>query len=172
VNPVTRTPDGDPHQCSVCGGTVTIEPSSAGDAPCPHCGCLLWFPGGAGDAAFPRFTVSNAAIRGKEQAIAVVLDRLAADGILSAAHQPEVLAAILKREQLGSTAIGRGVALPHARCASVTRLVGAIAEFPAGVDFASTDGAPVHIVCLMVCPADRPGSHLRALEALVRRFRQ
>jgi hypothetical protein len=42
--PSSRTPEGLPHRCSVCGNEVRIEPSTPpGDAPCPFCGCLLWF---------------------------------------------------------------------------------------------------------------------------------
>src|ERR1700688_2740516 len=43
--PSSRTPEGLPQQCSVCGNEVRIDPSTPlGDAPCPFCGCLLWFP--------------------------------------------------------------------------------------------------------------------------------
>ena len=42
----SRTPEGEPNRCAICGAVVVIEPSDpAGDAPCPHCGVLLWFPG-------------------------------------------------------------------------------------------------------------------------------
>ena len=42
----SRTPDGRPNRCPVCGANVWIEPSAVfGDAPCPQCGCLLWFIG-------------------------------------------------------------------------------------------------------------------------------
>ncbi len=40
----SRTPEGEPNLCPLCGGLVRIEPARPpGDAPCPHCGCLLWF---------------------------------------------------------------------------------------------------------------------------------
>jgi hypothetical protein len=43
----SRTPEGDPNRCVVCGNELQIEPSATtgniGDAPCPHCGCLVWF---------------------------------------------------------------------------------------------------------------------------------
>ena len=42
----SRTPEGEPNRCPVCGAVVAVEPSDpAGDAPCPRCGVLLWFPG-------------------------------------------------------------------------------------------------------------------------------
>jgi hypothetical protein len=44
MEPSTRTPEGVPNRCPVCGKGLQIEPSHPpGDAPCPHCGCLLWF---------------------------------------------------------------------------------------------------------------------------------
>lgn len=44
MEPSSRTPEGEPNRCPVCGGRVRLEPSQpAGDAPCPHCGCLMWF---------------------------------------------------------------------------------------------------------------------------------
>jgi hypothetical protein len=44
----SRTPEGDDNRCSVCGNALKLEPSRPpGDAPCPHCGVLLWFPSAA-----------------------------------------------------------------------------------------------------------------------------
>ncbi len=44
MKPSSRTPEGEPNRCPVCGGWMRLEPSQpTGDAPCPHCGCLIWF---------------------------------------------------------------------------------------------------------------------------------
>ena len=75
-----------------------------------------------------------------------------------------IVEAILKREELGSTGIGRGVAVPHTKHPSVGELVGAVAVSEEGVDFDSLDGEKVHLLFLLVSPPDRPGDHLRALE--------
>ena len=77
----------------------------------------------------------------------------------------------MKREDLGSTGIGRGVAVPHTKHPSVSRLVGTVAVSPAGVDFESLDGEPVQLFFLLVSPPDRPGDHLRALENISRQLR-
>ena len=82
-----------------------------------------------------------------------------------------IVKAILKREELGSTGIGRGVAVPHTKHASVDRLVGAVAVSKNGVDFASLDGETVHLFFLLISPLDRPGDHLRALENISRQLR-
>ncbi len=51
MQPSSRTPEGEDNTCHVCGHAVRIEPSTPpGDAPCPHCGTLLWFAAGAIDS--------------------------------------------------------------------------------------------------------------------------
>ncbi|HMC63750.1 MAG TPA: PTS sugar transporter subunit IIA [Gemmataceae bacterium] len=79
--------------------------------------------------------------------------------------------AIMKSEHLGSTSIGRNVAIPHTNHASVDRLVGTIAVSRSGVNFDAVDGEPVFVLVLLVSPQDRPGDHLRALENVARRMR-
>ena len=82
-----------------------------------------------------------------------------------------IVKAILKREELGSTGIGRGVAVPHTKHPSVDRLVGTVAVSSTGVDFTSLDGETVHLFFLLISPPDRPGDHLRALENISRQLR-
>lgn len=82
-----------------------------------------------------------------------------------------IVKAILKREELGSTGIGRGVAVPHTKHPSVDRLVGTVAVSREGVDFQSLDGEKVHLFFLLISPPDRPGDHLRALENISRQLR-
>ena len=82
-----------------------------------------------------------------------------------------IVEAILKREELGSTGIGRGVAVPHTKHPSIDKLVGTVAISQQGVDFDSLDGEKVHLLFLLVSPPDRPGDHLRALENISRQLR-
>jgi fructose-specific phosphotransferase system IIA component len=82
-----------------------------------------------------------------------------------------IVEAILKREELGSTGIGRGVAVPHTKHPSIERLIGTVAISDEGVDFESLDGEKVHLLFLLVSPPDRPGDHLRALENISRQLR-
>jgi mannitol/fructose-specific phosphotransferase system IIA component (Ntr-type) len=79
----------------------------------------------------------------------------------------EVVKAVLRRETLGSTGIGRGIAIPHSRHGAVTQLVGTVGLSKTGVPFESIDGEPVHVFVLLVSPQDQPGPHLRALESVV-----
>ena len=170
--PSSRTPEGQPNVCPVCGHAVSIEPSApTGDATCPFCGHLLLFPATGGlDRArgFLRFNISAGSIQTKTQVIEAILDRVVESKLLSQDLRQAVLAAVLKREELGSTGIGGGVAVPHATYPGIARLVGAVAEFPRGVEFGSPDGMPVRRIYLFVSPADRPDVHLRALEAVAK----
>jgi PTS system fructose-specific IIA component/PTS system nitrogen regulatory IIA component len=144
----------------------------SGDAKCPYCGNLLWFPTIAGSWGLQRFRISNPEIRTKSQAVGAILDRLVASGGFPKELHAEVLAAILEREELGSTGIGHGVAVPHAKCVGVSHMYGAVAEFPAGVDFESLDRKPVRVVYLVVSPRNRPAEHLRILESIAQHLRR
>ena len=75
---------------------------------------------------------------------------------------------LLKRESLGSTGIGQGVAIPHGKSDCVTKLVGAFGVSRAGINFESLDGEPVHLFFLLVAPEDSAGPHLKALARISR----
>jgi PTS system fructose-specific IIA component/PTS system nitrogen regulatory IIA component len=83
----------------------------------------------------------------------------------------DIIRAIMKREQLGSTGIGRGIAVPHTKHPSVDRLIGTVGISVPGVEFDSLDGDRVQLFFLLISPPDRPGDHLRALEYISRQLR-
>jgi len=103
--------------------------------------------------------------------IGELVESLAGAGAISQDQVSGIVGAIMKREELGSTGIGRGVAVPHTKHASVERLVGTVGVSAVGVDFNSLDGDKVHLFFLLVSPPDRPGDHLRALENISRQLR-
>jgi len=70
---------------------------------------------------------------------------------------------LMDREKLGSTGIGQGVAIPHGRNESASKLVAALGVSRRGVDFASLDGLPVHVIFMLVSPKDGGAEHLKAL---------
>ncbi|MEC9432269.1 MAG: PTS sugar transporter subunit IIA [Pseudomonadota bacterium] len=82
-----------------------------------------------------------------------------------------VFEALMDRERLGPTAMGRGVAIPHARLPQVTRITGYFARLEKGVDFDAADGAPVDLVFLLLAPEDAGADHLRALARVSRLLR-
>lgn len=107
----------------------------------------------------------------KPSVIRELVVSLSQAGAIAEADVPGIVAAIMKREELGSTGIGRGVAVPHTKHPSVERLVGTVGVSVEGVDFNSLDGDKVHLLFLLVSPPDRPGDHLRALENISRQLR-
>ena len=107
----------------------------------------------------------------KEGVIEEMVGALAATGRIAAEDIDSILKAIMKREELGSTGIGRGVAVPHTKHPSVDRLIGSVAVSVEGVDFNSLDGMRVQLFFLLISPPDRPGDHLRALENISRQLR-
>ncbi|MDE2580499.1 MAG: PTS sugar transporter subunit IIA [Rhodospirillales bacterium] len=82
-----------------------------------------------------------------------------------------IAAALTAREQLGSTGLGRGFALPHARIVGVSRFVGLFARLAAPVPFDAIDKAPVDLVFLLLIPGEASDGHLAALAAISRRMR-
>lgn len=107
----------------------------------------------------------------KEGAIREMVQSLLKAGKLEQDQFDSIVKAIMKREELGSTGIGRSVAVPHTKHPSVDRLMGLIAVSAEGVDFASLDGETVNLFFLLVSPMDRPGDHLKALEYISRQLR-
>jgi PTS system nitrogen regulatory IIA component len=79
--------------------------------------------------------------------------------------------AIAKREQLGSTGMGDGIAIPHARIAALSKPFGVLARLRRPIDFAAIDGRPVDIVFLLLLPATPPGEQLTALASVARKLR-
>lgn len=73
-----------------------------------------------------------------------------------------------EREQLGSTGIGSGVALPHCKMSGLDEVVLAVALVPRGVEFEAVDHQPVRLVFLVVSPVDQPAAHLQCLAAISR----
>lgn len=114
---------------------------------------------------------TNLDVDDKEQVIRAMVSALLESGKISDDQHESIVEAVLKREELGSTGIGRGVAVPHTKHPSVDELVGTVAVSEDGVDFNSLDGEKVHLLFLLISPPDRPGDHLRALENISRQLR-
>lgn len=83
----------------------------------------------------------------------------------------QVLQAILKREELGSTGVGSGVAIPHTRIANLNSPFGILVRLRKALDFDAVDGQPVDLVFLLLLPERAEGEQLSALAAVARRLR-
>jgi nitrogen PTS system EIIA component len=102
----------------------------------------------------------------KKEAISELCDLLVTKGKIKDATA--VLNALMEREKLGSTGIGQGVAIPHAKSESASGLVAALGVSKKGIKFDSLDGEPVFIVFLLVSPPDAAGQHLKVLARISR----
>lgn len=100
----------------------------------------------------------------KEGVIREMIVQLIEAGQLNSDDQESILEAILKREELGSTGIGRGIAVPHTKHPSVESPVGAVGISSKGVEFQSLDGEQVQLFFMLISPPNQPSEHLRALE--------
>jgi len=80
----------------------------------------------------------------------------------------ELYAMLVEREKLGSTAMGDGIAIPHARIESLDRVLAVFGLSRGGVDFDSLDGQPTHLFFLLVAPGREGSAHLLLLARLSR----
>ncbi len=88
----------------------------------------------------------------RDTAIEAALARMTADGLFPATLVPELKDALIRRDELGPTGIGEGVAIPHAWHAGLDRLASALAVSRRGIHYPSLDGEPVHILVVIITP--------------------
>ena len=87
-------------------------------------------------------------------------------------HEDLVAREILKRETLGSTGTGGGIAIPHARFSEIAKPFGLLARVRKAIAFEAIDGEPVDVVFLLLLPAAAGSEQLNALASVARRLRQ
>jgi nitrogen PTS system EIIA component len=100
----------------------------------------------------------------KEAALRETLGLLAESKLIGAEIVDDLHRSLMRREQLGSTGIGQGIAAPHCRHIQIRTPIVAVGRLPHRVDWDSLDGEPVRAVFLMLARPDRPGDSLRILE--------
>src|SRR5262245_18240187 len=102
----------------------------------------------------------------RDSVIRELVTALAGAGAMPGEAVDEIVAALVKREQNGSTGFGKGVAVPHVKHAKVTKMAGAVGRSAAGIDFAALDHQPVYSVFLLLSPENQPQQHLQAMNAV------
>lgn len=112
--------------------------------------------------------IPNLRASSKKQLLQELANRVAeAEGL----DTRSVFDALMERERLGPTGMGRGVAIPHARMAEVKEIRGFFARLERGVDYDAPDGVPVDLAFLLLAPEDAGADHLRALAKVSRLLR-
>ena len=99
----------------------------------------------------------------RDGVIRELVEGLAAAGAVPAESVDEVVAALIKREQNGSTGFGKGVAVPHVKHAKIKKMAGTVGRSPGGIDFAALDHQPVYSIFLLLSPDNQPEQHLQAM---------
>ena len=105
----------------------------------------------------------------KRHALSLIADTAARRFGLDAG---DVLDALLTREQAGSTGVGAGVAVPHARLPGLDRMRGVFVRLESPIDYDAVDGRPVDLLFALLAPIDAGTEHLRALARVSRLLRQ
>ena len=116
----------------------------------------------------PEGVIANLKAKSKKQTLRELSDRASA---LCGIDSQQILKALLEREKLGTTGVGQGVALPHAKFADVQELFAVFARLENPIDFDSVDDRPVDLIFLLIAPEGAGAEHLRALARISRLLR-
>lgn len=121
-----------------------------------------------GDLLKPEGVFASVRIKNKKQA----LQELAAKAAhLTGLDERQIFDTLLQRERLGSTAVGRGIAIPHARMAGLPRIATVFAQLEEPIEFDAPDSEPVDLVFVLLAPEQAGADHLKALARISRVLR-
>ena len=120
------------------------------------------------DLLAPEGVIAQLKVTSKKQA----LHELAAKAAeVSGQSEWAIFETLLERERLGSTGVGQGIAIPHGKLSTLTRLHGLFARLETPIDFDSIDDQPVDIIFLLLAPETAGADHLKALARVSRLLR-
>jgi PTS system nitrogen regulatory IIA component len=120
------------------------------------------------DLLMPRGVIAQLRVSNKKQALQEIARRAAA---LSGIAERRLYDVLAERERLGSTGIGRGIAIPHGKLAELSRLYGLFARLDRPIPFEAIDDQPVDLVFVLFAPEAAGAEHLRALARVSRLLR-
>lgn len=121
------------------------------------------------DLLAPEGVVPSLAAKSKKQALQELAQRAAE---LTGLESRSIFDTLLQRERLGSTGLGRGIAIPHVKFRNLQDIVCLFARLPEPIEFESHDGQPVDLVFLLLAPEHASGDHLKALSRISRLMRE
>ena len=120
------------------------------------------------DLITPDHVIARMRATSKKQALQELARRSAE---VSGLEQREIFDILLERERLGTTGIGRGIAIPHGKHDRLNGLVGVFARIDKAIDFDAVDGEPVDLLFLLLAPPSAGADHLKALAKVSRTLR-
>jgi PTS system nitrogen regulatory IIA component len=112
--------------------------------------------------------ISNLKASSKRDVLSALAERAAK---LTGVPADDIRTALIEREQLGSTGVGRGVAIPHGKIEGLGEIVGVLAKLQEPIDFEAVDDQPVDLVFVLLAPMDATAAHLKALAKVSRLLR-
>jgi nitrogen PTS system EIIA component len=121
------------------------------------------------DLIGPDSVVASLKVKNKKQLLQELSVRAAR---LTGLEERLIFDTLLQRERLGSTGLGQGVAIPHAKFSALRQIVGVVARLSEPVDFDAVDGEPVDVVFLLLAPEGAGADHLKALARISRLLRE
>ena len=116
----------------------------------------------------PRGILASLRVANKKAAFQEIARRAAS---LTGATERQIYEALSERERLGTTGIGRGIAIPHGKLAELSRLYGLFARLDRPIAFEAIDDRPVDLLFVLLAPASSGAEHLRALARVSRLMR-
>ena len=116
------------------------------------------------DAILPSLKANS-----KKQALQAIAEKAAA---MTGVEERDIFETLLKREKLGSTGVGGGIAIPHGKLAKLDRIFGLFARLAKPIDFEALDEHPVDLIFLLLAPENAGADHLKALARIARLFRE
>jgi PTS system nitrogen regulatory IIA component len=120
------------------------------------------------DLITPAAVVARLRAANKKQLLQEIARRA---GELVGLHERQIFDALLERERLGSTGVGNGIAIPHAKLPGLKRLQGLFVRLDGPVDFDAVDEQPIDLVFLLLAPDSAGADHLTALARVSRLLR-
>jgi PTS system nitrogen regulatory IIA component len=121
------------------------------------------------DVITPEAILPSLKANSKKQVLQAIAEKAAA---MTGVEERDIFDTLNKREKLGSTGVGGGIAIPHGKLAKLDHIFGMFARLPKPIDFEALDETPVDLIFLLLAPESAGADHLKALARVARLFRE
>jgi PTS system nitrogen regulatory IIA component len=121
------------------------------------------------DVITPEAILPSLKANSKKQVLQAIAEKAAA---MTGVEERDIFDTLNKREKLGSTGVGGGIAIPHGKLAKLDHIFGMFARLPKAIDFEALDETPVDLIFLLLAPESAGADHLKALARVARLFRE